>query len=679
MIVKYHGKDYSIEFLRASVPVSEAGISLLALSEVAGSIGMKTLAVRISYDDLLSKITLPCIVHRKSKHFIVVYKIKKNNIYVTDPSCGFMKYRKGEFIKNWINKNNGKGKEGICLLLEPSSEFFQRKKQSRKNTNKIKILSPYLKPHFKKAFLASIFMILLSLLALPTPYLMKYIIDEVLIAKNIKLLNLIIILLIAIQLLKLIFSFLTNYLFSVFNQEIIVKIKKDLFHRLLRLPLSFFDKTQTGYLLSRIGEVEGLSFFFSNTFVRILIGLFEFIFCLIVLFYLNWRLTFISISILPLFYFATKYYSKSIRKLSKEVMEKGAILSHKVQDSLSGVEVIKTFTSEERETEKIHYYLDVLKQTSIKRNIVFTLSSELLSLIGVAGGFLVLWWSGIGIIKGTFTIGTYIAFSAYLAKLFGPTQMIATIGLHFQPAVTALERVRELMEYEAEEDKGIKINKVQGEIEFKDVYFTYNSKREEVLKGINLRISPKEKILITGPNGSGKSTLIKLLLGLYKAKRGKILIDKKDINQLSLTSLRERVSIVSQNTFLFNDTVRNNILYSCPDASEEKLIEAVKLSGAYEFIKRLDKRFDTVIGERGVRLSGGEHQKLSIARAILKDSDIIIFDEATTHLDRDSEKRIQKLINENFKNKTCIIISHKIWNIPGLKIYFMNSGKIFKN
>ena len=543
----------------------------------------------------------------------------------------------------------------------------------------LKGLLTYLKPHLKQALLASILMILLSLLALPTPYLMKYIIDDVLIAKNIKLLNLIILLLIAIQILRLIFSFLTNYLFSVFNQEVIVKIKKDLFHRLLRLPLSFFDKTQTGYLLSRIGEVEGLSFFFSNTFVRILIGLFEFIFCLTVLFYLNWKLTFISISILPLFYFATKYYSKNIRRLSKEVMEKFAVLSHKVQDSLQGVEVIKTFTSEERETERIHYYLDELKQTSIKRNIVFTLSSELLTLIGALGGFIVLWWSGIGIIRGTFTIGTYIAFSAYLAKLFGPTQMMATIGLRFQPALTALERVRELMEYEAEEDKGIKINKIKGEIEFKDVYFTYDSEREEVLKGINLKILPKEKILITGPNGSGKTTLIKLLLGLYRTKKGKILIDGKDINEISLSSLRERVSIVSQNTFLFNDTVRNNILYSRPDASEEELEQAGKLSGAYEFIKNLDKGFDTMIGERGVRLSGGERQKLSIARAILKDSDIIIFDEATTHLDRESEKRIQKLINENFKDKTCIIISHRIWNNPNLKVYFMNNGRIHTN
>jgi len=565
----------------------------------------------------------------------------------------------------------------IFKLKQPLKPHNSKEKSQKLKINSIKYLFAYQKAIWKKAVFASIFMILLSLLALPTPYLMKYIIDEVLLAKNIKLLNLIILLLIAIQLLKLIFSFLTNYLFSVFNQEVIVKIKKDLFHRLLRLPLSFFDKTQTGYLLSRIGEVEGLSFFFSNTFVRILIGIFEFIFCLIVLFYLNWKLTFISISILPLFYLATKYYSKNIRKLSKEVMEKLAVLSHKVQDSLQGIEVIKTFTSEERETEKIHYYLDELKQTSIKRNIVFTLSSELLTLIGALGGFIVLWYSGIGIIRGTFTIGTYIAFSAYLAKLFGPTQMMATIGLRLQPALTALERVRELMEYEAEEDKGEKISKIRGEIEFQDVHFSYDSEREEVLKGINLKISPKEKILITGPNGSGKTTLIKLLLGLYRTKRGKILIDGKDINELSLSSLRERISIVSQNTFLFNDTVRNNILYSRPDASEEELEQAVKLSGAYEFIKNLDKGFDTMIGERGVRLSGGERQKLSIARAILKDSDIIIFDEVATHLDRKSEKRIQKLINENFKNKTCILISHRIWNNPGLKVYFINNGRIY--
>ncbi|MBE0461273.1 MAG: ABC transporter ATP-binding protein [Candidatus Aminicenantes bacterium] len=241
----------------------------------------------------------------------------------------------------------------LKFLKEPLKSSNPKEKPQKIKLSSLKRLFPYLKTRWKQGVIASLFMIIVSLLALPTPYLMKYIVDDVLLAKNIKLLNLIILLLVGVQLAKLVFSFLTNYLFNIFNQEILVKIKKDLFHRLLRLPLSFFDKTQTGYLLSRLGEVEGLSFFFSNTLVRVMIGVFEFIFCLTILFYLNWKLTFISLFILPLFYFATRYYSQGIRRMSREVMEKGAILSRQVQDALQGVDVIKFFTAEERETEKI--------------------------------------------------------------------------------------------------------------------------------------------------------------------------------------------------------------------------------------------------------------------------------------------------------------------------------------
>ncbi|MEW6456751.1 MAG: ABC transporter ATP-binding protein [Acidobacteriota bacterium] len=528
--------------------------------------------------------------------------------------------------------------------------------------------------------MASFFLIIASLLALPTPYLMKVIIDEVLAEKNLGPLNMIILLLVGIQVAKLIFSFLTNYFFSIFSQETLTRIKKELFHKILSLPLSFFDSQQTGYLLSRIGEVEGLGFFFSNSVVRILIGILEFLFCLWILLYLNWKLTLISLTILPFLYLATRFYSRSIRKTSKEVMEKGANLSKKIQESLSGVEMIKSFSAGERETTKIHTSLDELKETNIKRNIQFTLSSELLSLIGAFGGFVVLWYSGWKIIEGTFTIGTYIAFSAYLAKLYGPTQILATMGLTLQPAITALNRVSELFKLTEEKDEGVRIKEIKGEIEFKDVHFSYDSKKEDVLKGTNLIINPGEKVLIQGPNGSGKSTIVKLILGLYRIDRGKITIDGRDINALSLSSLRERISVVSQNVFLFNDTIKNNILYSRPDARDYEVEEAAKLSGAYEFIMNLDDGFDTIIGETGKKLAGGERKKLSIARAILKDSDIIIFDEATSELDTESERRIENLITERFEDKTCIIISHRKWEANSFdKIYHIKDDKILIN
>ena len=247
-----------------------------------------------------------------------------------------------------------------------------------------------------------------------------------------------------------------------------------------------------------------------------------------------------------------------------------------------------------------------------------------------------------------------------------------------QPAASALSRVTELFEL-ASDDEGDKrtqiLSKLNGEIEFKNVSFSYDQKKD-VLTDVCFKINPGEKAAFTGSNGSGKSTIIKLILGLYKTERGKITIDGHDINSINLSSLRNKISVVSQNVFLFNDTIRNNILYSNPSAGEEQIIEAAQKAGAYEFIMAQEKGLDTNIGEIGKKLSGGEKQKISIARAIIKDSDVIIFDEATSNLDKKSIKKIQTIIDQDFAGKTCIIVTHHLANSSKMdKIYMLDSGK----
>jgi len=359
-------------------------------------------------------------------------------------------------------------------------------------------------------------------------------------------------------------------------------------------------------------------------------------------------------------------------------MEKGAVLSRQIQDSLSGVDVVKIFSAEERETNKIHLHLEDLKRSDIKRNLISTFSSEIMSLLGVTGGFLVLWLGGISIIKGTFTIGGYIAFTGYLAKLFGPTQSMAMMGLSFQPAVTALNRVCEFFDMSQEEDgrtAKITLPEPIDRIEFKNVTFSYGNKI--ALKNIDFVIKRGDKVLITGPNGSGKSTIVKLIVGLYEVKKGEILINQHPISDLSLSSLRERISVVSQNIFLFSDTIRNNILFSKPEAKEEDTEKAIRLSGSLDFIQKLDLAMDTMVGESGRALSGGEKQKISIARAILKHTDVIIFDEATSHQDASSIARIEDLIEHEFKDKLCIIISHRpIKTLSLNKIINLKEGQV---
>ena len=251
------------------------------------------------------------------------------------------------------------------------------------------------------------------------------------------------------------------------------------------------------------------------------------------------------------------------------------------------------------------------------------------------------------------------------------------MGLSFQYAITAINSVSEFFKITREDDdksKKIELPGIMDKIEFKNVTFSYGSKN--ALKNINFTICGADKVLITGPNGSGKSTIVKLILGLYKIKHGKILIDNHNINNISLSSLRERISFVSQNVFLFNDTIKNNILYSKPEAKIEEIEKAAKLSGSYDFIEKLDGAMETMVGEAGRKISGGEKQKISIARAILKDSDVVIFDEATSQQDSQSIKRIEELIDHKFKDKICIIISHRpIINLKLNKIIKLKEGQ----
>ncbi|MBE3140830.1 MAG: ABC transporter ATP-binding protein [Thermoplasmata archaeon] len=520
-------------------------------------------------------------------------------------------------------------------------------------------------------------MSIVSVLMLPFPYLLKIVFDRVIPSKDVHLLSLIIALLVGAQITKTLFALLTDYQFNLLSQEITASMKRHLFCRVLGLPLSYFNTAHTGYILSRAEEVESIKSFFSNISMRLLLGFFDFAFCLTIMFSLSTKLTLLSLCLLPVFYIIIRYSSRVSRRLARIAFESAAEVTRHIQDSLSGVEVIKFFNAEKRETDKLGIYIDDHKTNIIRKNTSFAVSSELVSFIGALGGYIVLWACGIDIIKGTFTIGSFLAFSAYAARLYGPTQILANVGITLQPTLVAADRYFELIDLSGEMDSKnrLKIRGINRGIEFIDVSFSYE--KNQVLSNINIDIKSGEKVLLTGPNGSGKTTLIKLLLGLYKANKGLIIIDDHNIAELMLSSLRERISVVAQNTFLFNDTIRNNILYSCPDAKEEQLHEAAKLSGAYDFISRLERGFETVVGERGVRLSGGEKQKIAIARAILRDADVIILDEAHTHLDERSEHILYELIWGIFRKKTCLIISHK--NIAYLsfnKIFSLNHGHI---
>lgn len=524
---------------------------------------------------------------------------------------------------------------------------------------------PYVRQHWRKGAIGASGMIALSFLALPAPYLTKIVIDQAIGGKDLRLFNTLILALFGVQLLLFGASWVANYSFNRFSLEITTSIKRDLFHRILRFPMSFFAQHQTGYIMSRVGEVEGLNLFFSTTLVHVVISFARFIFSIVLLVHLNKKLTAISLLFLPFLFFIARWFRRDLSQISWRYFEKSAIISKGLQDSLSGIEMVKTFGAESREASKYQHHLNDLKLMDIRKTVLISLYSESLSFLGAGAGIVILWWSGWNIISGQFTLGSYFAFSAYFAQLFGPTQMLANLSLTFQPAKVALRRIHELLQIIAEDENGPSkvLTSLNGTIRFRDIEFAYEPDKP-VFSNVNLSIASGEKVLLAGPNGSGKSTLVKLLMGFYRPQQGEILLEGTPLDQFSFASIRERISVISQNTFLFSDTVRNNVLYSAPEATEKEVEEALRLSGALSFVCAMPKGVETEVGERGVRLSGGEKQKLSIARAILRKSDLVIMDEATTHLDESAVLVLRDLMENRFANKTCIVISHRQIDIP---------------
>jgi subfamily B ATP-binding cassette protein MsbA len=393
----------------------------------------------------------------------------------------------------------------------------------------------------------------------------------------------------------------------------------------------------------------------------------------------NLKLTIVSLVILPLFFEVARRSRGAIRMSSIEAMEKGAKVRGKIQETLSGIEVVKTYAKEGYEAAEIKTGLRNMIELEIIQNLFSSLSGKILGVLTSVNLLVILWVGGHEIMAGRLTVGQYVAFVAYIGYLYGPIQMFALTFLQFQRAFMACKRISDFMDKTAEDECPERINEYsafKGDITFENVSYRYDS-GNNVLHNITFSIRAGKKIAFVGKSGAGKSTLVHLILGLYTPTVGRIEIDGIDVKTVRLESLRKRIGIVSQNIFLFDDSILNNIKYSRPDASMEEVISAARSSGCHEFISRLPEGYKTNAGEIGKKLSGGEKQRISIARCLLKKPDLIIFDEPTAHLDSVAVKNLTASIRNLFLNKTCIIISHHLVNISWVdRIFVLEEGRL---
>lgn len=478
-----------------------------------------------------------------------------------------------------------------------------------------------------------------------------------------------------------VFSFLHDYLMSSVGAKVVRDMRNRLYHHMLYLPMNFIQRDSTGAMVSRVindaGVIQGLlsytvkDLFVETTTVAALV-------C--VAMYRRWDLTLISIVVLPLAFYFVSRLGRRLRRVSQRTQEKISGLTEMLSESFSGSKIIKSFCGEERETGRFgesnqDYYRELMRSTRIKGA-----TSLMMEFVGGFGIGFVVWYGGSLVIRGAITTGDFFSFITSIFMIYTPAKRLAAAQNTLQQVGAPLDRVDRLLQEQKEEGGKVALHGFDDRILFDNVSFRYEGTDDDALHNVSLSVKKGEIVAFVGRSGAGKTTLVDLIPKFYVPVEGKIYIDGVDLSDVGLSSLRSLVGIVSQDIILFNDTVRSNIAYGNPAASEEDVINAAKAGYAHEFVLQLPDGYDTVIGERGVRLSGGQRQRLSIARAILKNPPILILDEATSSLDTASEIMVQKALENLMTDRTAFVIAHRLSTVRRAdRILVLDKGMIVES
>tara|TARA_B100000787_G_scaffold1840_1_gene1408 strand:+ start:349 stop:2064 length:1716 start_codon:yes stop_codon:yes gene_type:complete len=462
------------------------------------------------------------------------------------------------------------------------------------------------------------------------------------------------------------------------SNKVIMDLRVDMFSKLLKLPKSYFDKNTTGGTLSKLTfDVEQIAAAASTIWLDFVKSSLSVIILTGYLFYKNYILSLTLLILLPLIYLVVKFSSIRIRKGSKKVQDSMGKMTHLLDENISGHDLIKIYNAQNNEKNKFFNLINVIRQQRFKVDIAGGLNTSIVNILIGLSLSLVVYFSSTYLIMSA---GDFLAYFTAMGMLVKPAKGLININKPLQQSIVAAHSVFSLIDENSEVNLGTdKLDKCKGEISFKNVNFSFNQDKPS-LKNINLTIKQGETIALVGPTGSGKTTLVNLLIRLYKPNGGSITIDNKDINDFELESLRSNISFVDQNVRLFNDTISGNIAFGQKEKmSMDSIINAANASNSIEFIEKLDQKFDSDIGEDGVTLSGGQRQRLSIARAIAKDSAILILDEATSALDSATEKLVQSAITKMQKGRTTIIIAHRLSTIQNAdRIIVLKEGEIIE-
>lgn len=515
-------------------------------------------------------------------------------------------------------------------------------------------------------------------LQLPSPILTMYVIDHVLPLRNLTLLNAAIAILIGLILLRHIFSYINEIATLRLRESIILEVQKQLTLHVQRLPLSFFADKQSSYLQSRVMSdgraIEGVLI---KSLVSLAINLLLFVAGLFFVLFIHYQVAFILVVFLVPFALVRYHGNKRMREFSRDLQETTARTSAFVSESFAGIRVVKSYVREEFQQGLITKRLDELRKIFVRTNLVAVFSSVVTSFLMALSAAFILWYGSLKILAGQMTLGEVVAILSMFSFFYQPINELVAANLKFLQAAASVKRIYEFFDQKPERQTGRPLSeKCLGRIEFKNVNFSYVASHP-VLRGLDLVIEPGRHVALVGRSGAGKSTLVNLLVGFYNPHEGEILVDNVAVSGLSLDSLRQNIGIVDQNAFLFTGSITDNVRLGKPEASDEEVAKACRASHADEFISKLPEGYATFVGERGVRLSGGQCQRIALARMFLKNPAILVLDEAVSSVDSESEAYIQGAIRRLMADRTTIIIAHRLSSVLAAdEVVVLDAGRI---
>ncbi|MFA9562706.1 MAG: lipid A export permease/ATP-binding protein MsbA, partial [Nitrospirota bacterium] len=512
-------------------------------------------------------------------------------------------------------------------------------------------------------------------------WLVKPVLDDIFIARNQELLMILPLVILGVAILKALFSYGQSYLMGYVGQWLVADVRQQLFIHIVRLPIRFHDANTSGRLMARvISDVNEMS----NAIPSVLKDIFQqgltFVALIGVAFYQNWKMATVVLVVLPLSGYVLIRIGKRIRKLSRKGQESIGSMASVLKEAFTGIKVVKAYGQEEKEGQRFFLMNKAFRRARVKSSQTSAMSSPILEVIAVCGISFIIWYGGGLVIAGEMKPGEFFSFLTAMFMSYAPIRKMSGANVSVQRALAGAQRVFSVLDLDSElsKDEGKRtLPRIKHKLEFSNVSFTYEGAKASSLDNVNLTVSVGEVVALVGASGSGKTTLVSLVPRFYRPTQGTVKIDGIDIRSVDRSSLRRQIGIVSQETVLFDDLIRNNIAYGRPDATEEQIIEAARGAYAWEFIERLPNGLDTFVGENGLKLSGGQRQRLAIARAILRDPPILILDEATSALDSESEKLVQQALANLMKARTTLVIAHRLSTVQHAdRLVVMNRGRI---